>query len=75
MNTYTTFKPHTFYHATYTGPGEFYSGIRTGERVIVATDTNVRLWVSIRSLENPGASLSVSEIHYDRLTDITEAAN
>jgi hypothetical protein len=70
-----TFNPHTLYHATYTGPGEFYSGIRRGERVIVATDQNVKLWVSIRSLENPGASLSVSEIHYDRLTDITEATN
>ena len=74
MNTYTTFKPHTFYHATYTGPGEFYSGIRTGERVIVDTGNNVQWWVSIRSLENPGASLSVDNIHYDRLTDITEAA-
>ena len=75
MNTHTTFKSHTFYHATYTGPGEFYSGIRTGERVIVKADQNVKWWVSIRSLENPGASLSVDNIHYDRLTDVTEATN
>jgi hypothetical protein len=75
MNTYTTFKPHTLYHATYTGPGEFYSGIHTGERVTVDTRGNAQWWVSIQSLEHPGAWLTVDNIHYDRLTDITEATN
>lgn len=66
------FKPHTQYHATYTGRGEFYTGIRTGQRVLVDTGNTAKWNVSIQSLEHPGAWLSVSESQYHLLTDVVE---
>jgi len=57
-----------YFTATYTGRGEFYSGIRTGERVKLQVSTTryeyegeqrKSVSLSIQSLERPGAWLSV----------------
>ena len=70
------------YTATYNGHGEFYTGIRNGDRVTVRIDTQTYTnhdgrvaaasHVSIQKLADPGAWLCL----YDRLealTDITPA--
>lgn len=66
------FKPHTQYHATYTGRGEFYTGIRTGQRVLVEVGNTAKWDVSIQSIERPGAWLAVYSSQYDLLTDVVE---
>jgi hypothetical protein len=70
----------TYFHATYTGRGEFYSGIRTGERVLVEHVVNAydgedgsrkaAAHIAVQSLERPGAWLSVFRTAQE-LNDIT----
>lgn len=66
------FNPHKQYHATYEGRGEFYTGIGTGQRVLVDVGNTARWSVSIQSLAAPGAWLAVYENQYNLLTDISE---
>ena len=71
----------THFHATYTGKGEFYSGIRSGERVLLSKegmectnqdgDTRTSCSLSIQSLDRPGAWLRVYRTALE-LTDISE---
>ena len=66
------FRPHTQFHATYEGRGEFYTGIGTGQRVLVNVGNTARWSVSIQSLAAPGAWLAVYESQYHLLTNILE---
>ena len=51
------------YTATYNGRGEFYTGLRTGEQVLLEKFAR---WASVQSLEHRGAWLSL-----DNLNDLT----
>jgi len=68
------------YEGTYTGRGEFYTGIRTGERVTVLVQTqtytnreaiSASVNVSIQSVERPGAWLSLGLSPMEHLEDLT----
>jgi len=48
------------YTATYNGRGEFYSGIKNGEEVLLTVDN--RWSVSIQSLKHRGASLCLYDL-------------
>lgn len=62
------------FHATWNGRGEFYTGIKTGDRVLVKA--RFYQWSDHRStdgtisvLDSGNASLSISERQFDLLSD------
>jgi hypothetical protein len=59
------------YTATYNGRGEFYSGIKNGEEVLLTIDD--RWSVSIQSLKHRGASLALFDLK--NITNIKRFGN
>lgn len=60
------------FHATWNGRGEFYTGIKTGDRVLVTTKfagASNGFHASIRVLDSNNASLGIWDNQFDLLSD------
>jgi hypothetical protein len=64
--------PNGKYHAVWGGASEFYSGLETGDRVLVDPRGKAGMTVFVQSLDNPGAWMAVYNDKYFLLHDIVE---
>lgn len=65
-------RPTGFFHATWEAPGEFFSGIETGDRVSVHVrfnGANNPYTADIQKLGTDNACLSIPDTQFDRLTN------